>query len=148
MADKPSDDQQIPHISEGIPYPQDYVAAAIDRPEDAERAAEALRQAGFGADEVVVMHSDQVVENLQFRQEHLNILERMLAEIKKKTTDEGLDEKRYEAEAKRGASIINVYAPDDEQVRRATEILSAHGAHHINHFGRWAVEDLTPRAGV
>jgi hypothetical protein len=143
-----SDKDQIPHTSEGLPYPDNYVTAAIDRREDAERAAEALRQAGFDREDVVVMHAGEVIDNLQFRERHRNFVGRILAQIKANLTDEGLDDKRREHEAYRGHSIVNVYAPDPHQVERARDILAAHGAHDVKHYGEWTIEDLTSLEGV
>lgn len=142
----PSGEARIPHISEGVPYPDDYVAATIDRPQDAERAVQALRDVGFDPADIVLLHGDEVIENIEAREQHHNFLRRMLAEIAG-TTDDAQDEKRYEQDAERGRSIINIYAPDRRLVERAHDILQAHRAHHIKYFGRWAVEDFSPQVG-
>jgi hypothetical protein len=48
----------------------------------------------------------------------------------------------YEAAVSQGRSVISVKARTEADMRRAVDILRAHGAHFINHFGLFTTEEF------
>lgn len=51
----------------------------------------------------------------------------------------------YEQAARRGRTVIAVYAPEEAAQRRAYHLLRQHFADHIKYYGRFAITDLSRR---
>jgi hypothetical protein len=123
-------------------YPEDYIVAVIDDFEEAEAAASALHQAGFGNGEVRLFEGPQAAEKLDETEKRRNLLERAAVSVRGVTSDESIISEDYEEEARNGHHILVVHAETDEQVGRAYQIVRAHHGHAIEHFGRWVITDL------
>lgn len=137
-----AEDEQIHHTPVGLPYPTDYLVAAINNPQEAQHAVDELKAAGFEPDNIVLLHAGEVLENLQIKEQHRGFFEKLLYPVERWGTQEGLHAGRYEQEALKGHSVVHVYTPEEEQMRRASAILRRHGAHDQKHYGKWAIEDL------
>lgn len=131
----------FPPSAEGVTFPADHVVAAIPDRQEAERAIEALRQAGYGEQDVSLLRPDQVVRQ-EGAKEH-NVLDRLLAMLRDLVTEEGLDAQVYTKHAQHGDAIVSVHVPDAHQVDRVRDLLAAHHAQSIKYFGRWAITTLS-----
>jgi hypothetical protein len=135
-------DEQLHHTPAGLPYPTDYLVGAIDNAPEAERAVGDLQAAGFPADDIVLLHSGDVLDRMLIKEQHRGFFEKILYPLERWGTEEGLHAGRFEQEALKGHSVVHVYTPEERQMRQASEILRRHGAHHLKHYGKWAIEDL------
>lgn len=137
-----AENEELHHTPAGLPYPTDYLVGAINDPKDAERAVKDLEAAGFPADDIVLLHSGEVLNRMKIKEQHRGFFEKMLYPLERWGTQEGLHAGRFEQEALKGHSVIHVYTPEEQQMRQASEILRRAGAHHLKHYGKWAIEEL------
>jgi hypothetical protein len=70
-------------------------------------------------------------------------LQRAAATVSRALTDEGLMSQEYFEEAKAGASLIAVLAPEPRLVTEARQVLAAHGARHMRFYDSKCITDLT-----
>lgn len=123
-------------------YTEDYVVAVIDDLQEAEAAADALHQAGFGMGEVRLFDGAQVAGRIDETEKRRSLLERAVVSVRSTASDESLISEDYEEEAREGHQIVVVHTESQEQVNQAYHILRAHHGHAIEHFGRWVITDL------
>ena len=123
----------------GIPYPKHYVVGVIDDLQEAEKAAQALRNAGYDDEDIRLYHSQEVVQLAQDHEKKQNILTRFAIALDE---DEDVEVRFLEEEARRGHHLLHVYTPTSELVDRARGIFAAYHAHTIKYFGSWAIADL------
>lgn len=126
----------------GAWYPKDYVISVVDDIEEAERAAEALRQAGFPEAEVRLFRSEEIVGALREAAAHRNVFQRIGAAIQREITEEGAANKEYDEDAMAGRHILTVMAVESEEIERARKVLVEHGARRIMHYKKWTITDL------
>jgi len=127
----------------GTIYPTDYMTGIIYDLEDAEKAVEALEQAGFDAKDIVLFTSQQAIEKLQESQKQQGFLRKIMGVVASVASDTaGEYYLLYEKAAREGQHILNVYAPTPEQQNSAHTILKAYHGHTIKFFGQWAVKDF------
>lgn len=120
-----------------------WVVSIIDDPKEADRAAEALRVAGVPDDDVMVLHGQEALDLAQAKEESQNPIARVLAAWGRASTDPGTAEEEYLDAARQGHALVNIRAESPEDVQRAREVLLAHNAHNVKHFGKWVSTDLS-----
>jgi hypothetical protein len=125
----------------GVWYPRDHVVAAIDAAQGS-KAVKALLAAGFGANAVHLHASERVLQSQAKISRRQNKLERDSVALARAVTDDGLMAEEYLEEAKAGASVIAVLAPEPRLSREAARILAAHGARRIRFYGNTTITDL------
>ena len=123
-------------------YPKDYVVSVVDDLDEAEQAAEALRQAGFPAADVRLFRSEEIVGALRAIAANRNVFQRIGAAIQRELTEEGAANKDYDADALAGRHILTVLAAEPDEIERARKVLVEHGARRIMHYKRWTITDL------
>jgi len=130
-------------ISETFNQSTDWLVGVIDEPATAERALADLRAAGFADDGVSLLHGPDAVAMFGAKHDQQGPLRRILSQIIGQGNDASALAEDYEAEARLGHSLINVYAPKEEQVARAQQIIEANGGHRIHYYGRWVITQLS-----
>ncbi len=123
----------------GIPYPKHYVVGVIDNLQEAEKAVQALRNAGYDGENIRLYRRQEVVQLAQDQEKKQNILTRLAIALDE---DEDVEVQFFEEEACRGHHLLHVYAPTAVLVDRARDIFVAYHAHTIKYFGSWAIADL------
>lgn len=126
-------------------HTEQYIAAVIDDLNQAERARQALEQAGWKPEDVRLIRGKPAVEKIETIEEHRSLPERLGAAVRGTTSEEGPISEAYEAEAEQGHQILAASAADPEQVEQARQILARHQAHDVEYFGSWAITDLPAR---
>lgn len=126
----------------GAWYPKDYVVAAID-PASGSAAKSALLAAGFGGNGVYLHDSGCVRRIGKMIDLQRTGLQRAGAAFAGAVTDEGLMAQEYVAEAAAGASVIAVLCPEPRLVDTAGQVLAAHGARRVRHYGAHTITDLS-----
>ena len=137
--DRPAVGQNPAAPDEGVTFDKDYIMAAVDDPQEARRAVQALQQAGF---DVALMRPEELLRNVRQTEQQGGVLTRLAETVRDTTSDEGLDANAYFTEAQQGHAVLKVHAPEDEQINRAQQLLRGFHAHTVKHFGRWSVANL------
>lgn len=125
----------------GVWYPKDYLVSAID-PGKGPAAVEGLRAAGFGDNAIHLHDSATVCRNVEAIDKQKTVLERAKSSIAQALTDEGMMSQEYFDEAKAGASLLAVMAPDPRLMEQARRILASHGARRMRYYDDRTITDL------
>jgi vancomycin resistance protein YoaR len=134
---------QDTNVMNGTNYPKETMLAIADDRATAERAAQALRDAGFSDDDIFVLHGHQAWERIQQKKSERNIFERIFDNIQELDADEGRNSPQdYLTALKEGRSNVLVRATNDASRHRAFEALKGSGAHNITYQWRAVIEDL------
>jgi hypothetical protein len=130
-------DTSVSTVHSGV-NPRDYVFAVIDYPLEADLAAEALHQAGFADDEIVVfnVHDGSLSDSRDglHQPSHNGLLAAMVAGMvagMEAAHDPGAFQERYLEHVRRGHTILHVYAPGPRQFERGIGVLEAYHAHGV-----------------
>jgi nucleotide-binding universal stress UspA family protein len=135
-------EREFPFTRPGAVYPKHYIMAVIDEVKEAEDTVQALRHAGIPAEDMRLFESHEVLEYAEDTERTRGLGSRIADVFQAITSDEDAHVLIYVQEALRGHTILNVYAPTDEQAERVKDILVAHHARTIKYFGRWAITVL------
>lgn len=101
-------------------FPKNYVLAVFSDAGAAEQAGNALAQAGFAADDIIVASGEDVAEHdAQVRAER-GVLAKLGEKWSRLYTDEARDADALMEIARKGATFVLAYAPDEETTERAT----------------------------
>jgi hypothetical protein len=134
---------QESNVMDGTNYPKDIMLAIADDRTTAERAAQALRDAGFSEGDITLLHGREAWEEIQREEDERNIFERIFDNVQELDGDEGRDSPQdYLTALEEGRSNILVRARDEQSRHRAYETLKNAGAHNITYEWRWVIEDL------
>jgi hypothetical protein len=123
-------------------FPEDHVLGVIALPEEAERAAQALADAGIDAGDVHLIPSQEahlVRENLMQRNPFLQRLQSWLL-----SSNVGDPAEAYLRAARAGGNILAVRIRDDEQVGTVGRVLAQHHARGVRYFTAWSTTELVP----
>ena len=138
-----SDETLFPAAADNLNQSHNWLVGVIDQPQRAEQAVQALRQAGFAEDDVLLLHGPDALRRLEAKDEQRGVLGWAHKAVALIVTDAGAFEGAYAQEASAGHSIINVHTAERPDIERARDVLAAHGAHYIKHFGPWAITNLS-----
>jgi len=110
-------------ISFGIFYPKQFVVAVFWSLETADKAAEALRQAGFAAHDVIAAPGSEVLDHVAELRAQTGLWGQLMREMSRFFDTEANLIDQYVSWAKRGAAFVAVYSREEEDATKATEIL-------------------------
>jgi hypothetical protein len=120
-------------------YPMDDLVAVIDDRATAERAVQALKDAGVSDGDV------DLVDGAWFAQAARSAVGQR-GWVKRLThllpTDETYLAKTYVEEAEHQHNLVVVHAPSQDDVERARKVLAAHGGREMHHYGQNVIRDL------
>jgi hypothetical protein len=116
--------------------------AVIDEGAQAERAVKDLVDAGFERSSIEVYTGERDAEVFDASGRKRGPWGRLLRTVQFTLMDQMPDFGYYEAAVSQGRSVISVKARTEADMRRAVDILRAHGAHFINHFGLFTTEEF------
>jgi hypothetical protein len=114
--------------------PVGHAVLAFADDKAAGEAAQALRNAGFGADDVLVFTSAELFSDLKEMLRNASGAAGFGYEINLM--------RRYLTLASEGVGWVVVYAPDEAQTARVAELAKRLGARSAVHYGRLLHEDL------
>lgn len=120
-------------------YPVGDILAVIDDRAMAERAVQALKDAGVPAADVDLVDGAWFAQVMRATKERWNLIERVVALL---AAEEGEVVRDYVRQADQGHTLVVVHAEQPETWDRVAGVLRAHGAHHIRHYGRLTITDL------
>jgi hypothetical protein len=114
--------------------PVGHVVVAMPDDPSAAVAAQALRAAGFEAEDVLEYTAAEENDEMDRMLQHASDLAGFGYEIALM--------RRYQELAREGASWLIVFAPDDERAQKVATTARAHGALIAEKYHRLVVEDL------
>jgi hypothetical protein len=112
-----------------------YVVSAVDEPEHADQAMKALRQAGFYVEDMQHLPGDEAARQIDTSGEQSGKLKQITRVLWSYISIQGNVLKELQEEAQSGSRILAMRVHNNEEADLAIEILQAHHAHHIQHFG-------------
>ncbi|WP_157271109.1 hypothetical protein [Azohydromonas aeria] len=124
---------QVP-VSFGAFKPVGHVVVAFPDDESAQQAARALRNLGFGPEDILFYTGEENGREM-----------RELLEGVSGTAEFGHEVvlmRRYLELAQEGCGWLIVFAPEDEQALRVSEVAHQHGARVAERYHRLVVEDM------
>lgn len=125
----------------GMFYPRDYILAAFVDDAAARKAEQALRDAGFAPDDVRAADGRFVAESLE-NPADAGWFDRMKAAVADALGTETVYVDDDVAHARRGGAFVFVHAPEDDDARRATDVLRACNALYARRYLAVAIERL------
>ena len=134
-------DAGFQHTDPVTSYPIHRVVCVIDSLQEAKQAVHALQDAGFSAEDIHLIQSQDFIAGVQEWKQRKNPLSQVV-EIFLASYDEGFPGETYLYEAEQGHAILSVRLPSPEQVNQVRDILVNYHAHQIKYFGRWAITDV------
>ena len=129
------------HTGQVTAYPIHRVVGVIDSLQEAQQAVQALQEAGFSAEDIHLIQSQDFIAGVREWKQRKNPLSQVV-EIFLASYDEGFPGETYLHEAEQGHAILSVRLTSSEQVNQVGDILVNYHAHQIKYFGRWAIADL------
>ena len=126
-----------------LAYPTNRLVAVFDCDADAQATLDDLSSAGF-AKSFDIFCGPAGARLIDFSGEEHGYLARLSRTLHHLNVPEGAQMDRYERELEAGHCIIMVQADEADSQRRALEIMTSHGAHFINRYGRWMMEEVHP----
>jgi hypothetical protein len=142
---RPPIDEDLSQIGESPPtklgqfYPLDDILAVVEDRPIGERAVQALKDAGVSEGDVDLLDGAWFAEAMRSARDRQGIVGRLAHLL---PTDESLLVKRYVAAADHGHPIVIVHAEGPADVERARDVLAAHGAREMRHYGQHVIRDL------
>ena len=118
--------------------PRGFLVAVLPGVVEAERAAAALRTAGFADRELRVFPAEEILEDRVRYTAQRNLPRRVVAAL---TEDEETIELYY-GHARDGRAALWVHTPDDDVADRAIRALSDSPTLHIRHYGHERQSDF------
>ncbi len=135
-------DPLFPPATGDVSQSSDWIVGVIDDSRIAQQAVQALLDAGFAEQDVVLLTGPEAIERLQAKEEQRGPLGWVRKAVASVVTDAEYYESAYVAEAKSGHAILNIHSDDPNWISRATAVLKRYDAHNVKHYGSWVITDL------
>jgi len=130
-----------------ISYPTGWTLAVVDKPVQAEAAADELREGGVADDDVIVMAGEGASAGMERLGASSGATARLRRAMQFLAMDQLPDFHVYELALEQGRAIVAVRIGDADARRAAVDVLRTHGAHFVNRFGAWATEEIASWSG-
>jgi hypothetical protein len=142
------------HGNDPLPVPAESLSitnrllAVFDRRSETDAAVGALAAAGIDAGEITVLDGDAGLGRLRSRNRPGSPWARTLRLLSFMAVDQAVDLAWYEAALADGRSVVVVHTPDAGRRAAAVEALRRAGGHFMNHYGRFATQDIAGWRGA
>jgi hypothetical protein len=117
------------------------ILAVIDDAADVQSAVQKLGDAGVPQETIARLGSGDGMRRLDANAAYRGRLTRIV-EARRGIPLEGEQLERYATEVEHGHHVVDVPVPRKRGRDRIVAILRAHGAHFINAYGLWAIEQV------
>jgi hypothetical protein len=114
-------------------YPVGDILAVIDDRAEAERAVQALKEAGVPEGDVDLVDGAWFAQVMRANKESWNPIQRVVALL---GAEEGEVVRDYLEEADQGHTLLVVHAEQPAMWERIARVLKEHGARRVRHYGR------------
>ncbi|HEX3428282.1 MAG TPA: hypothetical protein VHS36_05695 [Candidatus Limnocylindrales bacterium] len=116
--------------------------AVFDTRAEADAAAAALADAGFERSRIELFEGPTDAAAFDASGGRRGLRGRLYRIVEFSWADQAPDFAWYEAAVRDGRVVLSVRARGQAEVKTATEIVLAHGAHFVNHFGWFETQEL------
>jgi hypothetical protein len=130
-----------------IGYPTNRLLMVIDDPHRAHDAIRALAAVGLGSDRVSLLVGERGVDELRRLGGARGVVARLVRMFQFMSMDQMPDFVMYEASLRDGRAVIAIRPGNREQMLAARDIVTRHGGHFANWFGRLSTEEVSPWSG-
>ena len=130
--------EEIPKLM-GHLYPVGDILAVIDERADVDRLVQALAAAGVPDGDIDLVDGAWFVQVMRANKESWNPIQHAVARL---AADEGEVVRTYIRHAEEGHSIVVVHAEQPELWATVADLLRAHGAHDLRHYGSLVMTTL------
>jgi hypothetical protein len=121
--------------------PTHYVIGAIDDMQEAEKVVQALRDAGYAAQDILLIPGQSFIEAIQeWKQESSSFKKAIYVFFT--STDEGFPGDVYFQLARQGANVLAVYASTMEEAQQVAQILNNYSVRFVKYFGSWSTTNF------
>ncbi len=125
-----------------IGYPIDRMLAAFTDAARAAEAAAALRALGIPDRDITILRGDEGAARLDGTGVANGPMARLRRLVSFTVMDQLPDFRAYEQAVRDGGAVVMFRVRGDRRKRAALGALRAHDGHFINHYGRFATEEL------
>ena len=136
-------DRTLQQVGSTLPSPGKHVVGVFDSLQEGEQAVQALVDAGYPAEDMAFIPSQDFPSVFQERLQKEGLFWRIIHYLQV-TSDEGNLGELLNAAARQGSHITVVSVPQREHIDEVSTILFNHGARFVRYVGSWSVEDLFP----
>jgi hypothetical protein len=119
-------------------HPKGFLVAILPGAEEAERAAAALRDAGFAHQKLRIFTSEQILDDYARYTAQPSRPRRVVATL----TDDPETIELYYGHARDGCAALWVHVTDDDEANRAIRGLAGCATLHIRHYGHRRQSDF------
>ncbi len=126
--------------------PTNHVIGVIDQLQEAEQAVQSLQNAGYAAQDILLISSQAFIEAIQQRRQQSSSFKRA-SHAFLVSSDDGFPAELYLQQAQRGSHVLAVYASTGEQAQQIVQELQAYHVHHLKYFSQWTTTDYPSSAG-
>ncbi len=125
-----------------IGYPADSLMAVLPVPESAAAAAAGLRAAGIPDRDITILRGSEGADRLDGTGAVNGVMARLRRLVSFTLMDQLVDMALYEQAVRDGQAVLMIAPRDDARKAAAITGLRGHGGHFINHYGRFATEEI------
>jgi hypothetical protein len=122
-------------------HPKNHVFGLVDRPEAIKSILQELEQRGIAEEDVQVVSRQEDTQTTEPDESGSRSLE-VVARAAEKLSEEHEFSELYESKVEAGEYLVGIPTSDLIDKEAAHDILHDHGAHSINYYGQWVVEEL------
>jgi hypothetical protein len=125
-----------------IGYPTGSLLAVLPGPESAAAAAAGLRAAGIPDRDITILRGSEGADRLDGTGAVNGVMARLRRLVSFTLMDQLVDMALYEQAVRDGQAVLMIAPRDDARKAAAITGLREHGGHFINHYGRFATEEI------
>jgi hypothetical protein len=115
----------------------------VDDPTATDDIVAALGEEGIDASTVEVLEGAEAANSLDASGEEHGPLSRLWRALQFSLADQIAGLAYYEAALRDGRAVLSIGVEERPDILRAVAVLSAHGAHYVNHYGRFQTEEFS-----
>jgi len=129
-------------VAEFLGSARGRLLAVFDVASEAAAAATEIEALGVPPDRIETFAGDDGASAFDGSGVHHGVFGRLYRAIQFTLVDQAPDFTYYEAAARTGRVVLSVRSKGDKEMRRAVDVMRAHGGHFINYFGSFATEEF------
>jgi hypothetical protein len=127
-----------------LTYPDNSLIGIIDKYVDARAALKDLRDAGFGEDETGILCGAEGAKEVDADGSEHGVIGKIAHVVREFGDVDNAHKEVHEKALRSGHFLIAVRAKEEEERKRALNILNLNNAHFINFYSPWVIEGLEP----
>ncbi len=122
-------------------HPENHVFGLVNRSEDIETILQELGRRGIEEADVQIVRSQADAKASEPDEAKDGPLEGVVRAVERLSEEHEFNE-LYENKVEAGQCLVGIPISDSIDKETARDILREHGAHFINYYGQWVVEEL------